>query len=261
MKGLRFVLRYLHYFVTAKGRHSLHSPFVFDLFSDVVKSKENYYAFEEIEATRAKLEGSNEGIEVLDLGAGGDQQPKRQRTIGDIARNSAKPKKYGQLLFRLVNRFAPKNIVELGTSLGITTLYLAEADSQSNVLTIEGDPASAAVAQNNFKQHRCSNVRSVVGNFDDVLPKLLQELEQVDFAFIDGNHRKEPTLDYFYQLLHKSHADTVLIFDDIHWSKGMEEAWETIIADSKVSISIDFFFIGLVFFRTGVEKQHFVLRY
>ncbi len=78
--------------------------------------------------------------------------------------------------------------------------------------------------------------------------------------FIDGNHQKEATLAYFEKLLPTVHNDSVMIFDDIHWSKGMEEAWEIIKQHSEVRVTIDTFQWGLVFFRREQEKEHFVIR-
>jgi len=152
--------------------------------------------------------------------------------------------------------------MELGTSLGITTGYLALGNMEANVITMEGSVAIAEKALDNFRDMNLKNVKLVQGNFDDTLSKVLAALERIDMAFVDGNHRKVPTLDYFRQLIRVMSPESVIVFDDIHWSREMEEAWEQIKQDSRVTLSIDLFFIGLVFFNPSFKvKQHFTIRF
>ena len=185
-----------------------------------------------------------------------------QRSVASIAKNAAKPKKFGQLLYRMVKKYQPDTIIELGTSLGITTSYLSIAKPHTKIITMEGSPAIAAAAKENFKELKLDNISLAEGNFDHTLSSVLSDLPPVDFCFIDGNHRQEPTVRYFQQLLPKMGNDSILIFDDIHWSKEMEQAWETIKQHDAVRCSIDLFFIGIVFFRQGFkEKQHFEIRF
>jgi predicted O-methyltransferase YrrM len=183
--------------------------------------------------------------------------------VAQIANSSLKKPKYARLLYRLVKYFQPQQVLELGTSLGITTAYLAFAKKDADVITMEGSTAIASVAEQNFKQLRLNTIKIITGNFDKTLPEALSlQPSAFSFAFIDGNHRKEPTLKYFHQLLEKSNESTVMVFDDIHWSREMEEAWEGIKQHSSVTLTIDLFFIGLVFFRKEQkEKEHFVIRF
>jgi len=183
--------------------------------------------------------------------------------VQQIAATSLKPKKYAQLLYRLVNHFQPTQILELGTSLGITTAYLAKAKTDAAVTTMEGSVAIAAIAKENFRTLSLENIDIVTGNFDETLAATIASSAQpYNFVFIDGNHRKEPTLRYFEQLLAKVDANTVFVFDDIHWSKEMEEAWEQVKQHSIVTLTIDLFFIGLVFLRKEQKaKEHFVIRF
>ncbi|RZK22361.1 MAG: class I SAM-dependent methyltransferase [Hymenobacter sp.] len=190
-------------------------------------------------------------------GAGGTQ-----RRVSTIARYAAKPPRLAQLLFRLVNHFQPATILELGTSLGLTTAYLAAATTRSQVITFEGCPNTAAVAHETFEKLGLQNVRLVEGNLDQTLPATLAALPKpVDFVFFDGNHRYEPTLRYFEQCLDKAHEDSVFVVDDIHWSAEMAQAWETIKAHPAVTVTVDLFYVGLVFFRKTQPKQNFWLRY
>jgi predicted O-methyltransferase YrrM len=256
--------KYLHYyFIALNGKgHGMHSPFVFDFILHVLNNKNGYEAPAEIEAFRKQLLSNNTVVTIKDLGAGSRVQSSKQRTIANLAKNAIKPKKYTQLLYRLVKHYQPKTIIELGTSLGITTAYLSKANPSSTITTIEGSEAIANIAQQNFQKLNLSNIKSLIGNFDDLLPSAISQLPIIDLAYIDGNHRLEPTLNYFEQFLSKINNDSILIFDDIHWSKEMEEAWETIKAHSSVKCTVDIFFLGFVFFRQEFKmKQDFVVRF
>ncbi|MBY0477630.1 MAG: class I SAM-dependent methyltransferase [Chitinophagaceae bacterium] len=258
-------LKYLNYYFTAangKG-HGIHSPFVFDLVVKVLNDETNYAAYKEIEQQRRRLLKNETIITVEDFGAGSVKGLTKQRVVQQIAATSLKPKKYAQLLYRLVQYVQPTQILELGTSLGITTAYLAKAKPDAAVITMEGSPAIAEIAQQQFADLQLKNVKVVTGNFDETLVSTLAASSTpFDFIFIDGNHRKDPTLCYFEQLLVKTTADTVFVFDDIHWSKEMEDAWELIKQHPSVTLTVDLFFIGLVFLRKEQkEKEHFVIRF
>lgn len=255
MKNISFLFKYLKYLLSAKTAHGIHSPFVFELYNAVINKKSNYYIFEKIEHLRKKLLISQKEIDVTDLGTG----KSGKRMVRDIAERSAKDKKYCALLFRLAYHFKPTTILELGTSLGISTAYLASSNLNSKVITIEGCPNTASEARKNFQSLDLQNIESITGNFDDVLCQL--PIANCQLVFFDGNHKKEPTLKYFSQCLEFAHTHSVFVFDDIHWSDEMEEAWEEIKSHPKVTVSIDLFFMGLIFFRKEQAKEHFVVRY
>lgn len=256
--------KYLRYYISAsngKG-HGMHSPFVFDFVQKVLNDRQQYPAYEAVESLRERLLKDQRVLQVLDLGAGSGLNASNQRKVADIARHAAKPRKLGQLLFRIVQHYRPQTLLELGTSLGISSAYLALARPESSLITIEGSPAIAATAEENFKSIPVKNIQLITGNFDDRLPELLQKIPVVDFAFVDGNHRQAPTIRYFEALLEKTGNDSILIFDDIHWSREMEAAWEQIKAHPAVRCTIDLFFIGIVLFRQEFhEKQHFIIRH
>jgi predicted O-methyltransferase YrrM len=260
---LIFDLKFLKYKIFAKHAHGrgIHSPFLFGLISDVLSDSTPYYSWENIETVRKKMIQSTEIIDVLDLGAGSTKMESKIRKISDIAKFSAVDKKNGKLLFKLVNYFRPKTIIELGTSLGIGTLYLASPDSRNRVFTVEGCPETAKKARENFESLKFQNIILKTGSFDEILPLILHEIKKLDFVYFDGNHRKKPTLTYFDDCLSKSHNETVFVFDDIHWSEEMEEAWETIKNNPKVTLSVDLFQKGLIFFKTELSKQDFVIRF
>jgi len=256
--------KYLHYYFTAsngKG-HGIHSPFVFDFIIKVLNDKKKYDCYPLIEKRRKTLLADTTTIEVEDFGAGSAVIKTNKRVVKDIARSSLKPKKFSQLLFRMVQYYQPKTIVELGTSFGITTAYLAAGNSNAKIFTCEGAKNIATIAKQTFSNLHQENIELTEGDFAKTLPALLSQLQHIDFAFVDGNHRKQPTLDYFAQLLNVSSSSTILIFDDIHWSAEMEEAWEEIQQHVSVTLTIDFFFIGIVVLSDDFKaKQHFVVRF
>jgi len=204
---------------------------------------------------------SGEKIPVLDFGTGGEEKKQRLLTLGFIARNYIKPAKEGQLLFRLVNYFKPKTILELGTSLGITTLYLAAPLSSSIVITLEGCPNTSAVARKNFERLAVKNIHQETGEFNKSLPIALAKTQQLDFVYFDGNHKKLPTLSYFNACLQQMHHESVFVFDDIYWSKEMTEAWNEIKSHQAVTMSVDLYSTGIVFFREASQVQHFKLKF
>jgi predicted O-methyltransferase YrrM len=261
MSPLFSLFKLLKYSTLRSNEHGIHSPFVFDLYNQVFKNNENFYAYEKVEELRKRLLADQRQIEVLDLGAGSVSGNKKTRAVKDISGKSVKSKKYGQLLFRLVNYFQSETIIELGTSVGISTIYLAIARSKSEIITIEGSPEIRKIALANFEQSGLKNIISEEGNFDDRLPMILKKIKTADLVFFDGNHRKEATLAYFRLCLEKANDKSIFIFDDIYWSKGMAEAWEIIKADPSVTVTIDIFQMGIVFFRKEQAKEHFILAY
>lgn len=261
---VQLAFKYVKYYLTAsngKG-HGVHSPFVFDFITNVINDNRHFYAYDFIEDCRQEILENNKVLTIEDFGAGSTITKSNERKVKDIARSALKPKKFGQLMFRMVNYFGSNTIAELGTSLGITTAYLATGNLRGNVYTFEGAKQVAEMAKQSFNDLALHNIGVIEGNFDDTLQQQLDKMSSVDFAFVDGNHRKEPTLRYFNQLLEKSTKFSVFVFDDIHWSKEMEEAWHYIQQHADVKLTIDLFFIGIVFFRKEQKvPQHFVIRF
>ena len=262
--AFQLATKYLQYYLTASNSkgHGIHSPFIFHFITHILNDRQPYDAYEKTERLRNDLLQDHTLLAIEEMGAGSSINKTNQRTIASIARNAAKSKKFGQLLYRMVKSYQPKTILELGTSLGITTSYLSFAIPGAKLITLEGAREIAVVARKNFETLQLQNISIIEGNFDNTLAAVVSGLSTVDFAFIDGNHRREPTERYFSQLVPKTGNDSILIFDDIHWSREMEEAWETIKNHSSVRCTIDLFFIGIVFFRREfTEKQHFVIRF
>lgn len=239
----------------------MHSPFVFDFILNVLNNRSGYTPPREIEELRRQMFSDHQILNGMDLGAG-SRKGNTGKKVSDIAHSALKPKKYAQLFYRLVKHYQPARIVELGTSLGITSAYLQSGNPEAHVITIEGNSGVAKIAKENFEKLDLQKIELVPGNFNEVLPSVLKDIGTIDLAFIDGNHRLQPTLEYFEKLLQSSHAGSILVFDDIHWSSEMEEAWKRICAHPAVTSTIDIFFLGFVFFRKEFKvKQNFVIRF
>ncbi len=258
---LRQIGSYLGHLVRARTRHGVHSPFVYELISQVLRPGRAMPEFEAIEALREDLLFSEQTIRVNDLGAGSHMFDLPVRRVADTARAALKSPQQAQLLFRLARYFRAQEVLELGTSFGITTLYLAMGADEGTVHTIEGCPQTMRIAQHHFDQLKQRNIDPVLGSFRTKLPETLHRMERLDLAFIDGFHAKEPTLEHFERCLSRSHNDTVFVFDDIHWSKGMEQAWSLVKAHKEVTVTIDLYNMGLAFLRKEQAKEHFTLRY
>ena len=262
--SFQLVARYLHYYFTSlngKG-HGTHSPFVFEFITKVLNDKTVFPEYKTVEQLRHRLQKDKTVITVEDFGAGSSVSKTNSRTIASIARHAAKSPKLAQLLFRMVRKYQPNNILELGTSLGITSACLALAKPDAQLQTLEGAGSIAAIERKNFDEIGLTNVHLTEGNFDNTLPGVINNSPSLDFVFVDGNHRQEPTERYFSQVLPCLNNDSILVFDDIHWSREMEAAWDSIKNHEKVRCTIDLFFLGIVLFREEFrEKQHFSVRF
>ncbi len=260
MRQLRAIFRFLKYYFKARTKYNVHSPFVYDFVEDVLEDDRWYYAFSEWEALRRLLRSNKTKIQVTDYGAGSQVTGTGERSLSSLARYSAGSPYTCRLLFRIVQKYQPKTMLELGASLGISTGYQAAAALNAQFLTIEGCPNVAHYAAHHFQLMKLKNVRLLEGKFDEMLHLALKELKKLDYLFLDGNHRKAPVLRYFEQCLELADERSVFVFDDIHWSDEMEQAWEEIKRHEAVTLSIDLFFFGVVFFQKDFQaKEHYTL--
>lgn len=242
-------------------KYSLHPPFIYHLYCTVIKNKKNYYCFGQIEEIRKNILQDDTLINIQDYGSGSRSTSKNQRKVKDIARTGLSSAKFSQLLFRLAEHFKPKVVLELGTSLGINTLYLGSHSADCKIYTFEGCTETADYAEKVFDLLKVKNIELVRGNIDINLPLVADALENIDFIYFDANHRYKPTISYFETALLKAHDKSLFIFDDIHWSSEMEEAWETIKKHPKVTMTIDIFDAGLVFFDRNLNYEQYILEF
>lgn len=255
--------KYLKYIILSRHwrGHGIHSPFLYDLITRVLRNKTDVHIVLKIEKIRQRLISDQRSIDVLDLGAGSGKLKPSTRKVSHIAKYSPVPRKYGLLLSGLAAEFGNPFIMELGTSFGFSTMYMASSSQDTMVYTIEGSPDIARIASENFNELHLQNVNLITGSFEENLPVILNSDRKPGLIFIDGNHRKEPVLNYFKFISGLAGLNTIIIIDDIYYSKEMEEAWDEIKCNEKVSFTIDIYRMGIVFFRKGITHQNYVIRY
>ena len=257
---LQIIKSYLNFLWNSKNEHGVHSPFVFNLVTKCFYDKKKYPEYFVLKNYRNSLLQNKNTIEVTDFGAGSRVFKSNTRAINQIARNTGISKKRAELLFRITNYFQPESILEIGTSLGLATSALSLGNIKSKITTLEGCPNTLYVAQKQFEEFGFKNITSINTEFSCYLKNYQLSIINYQLIYFDGNHSKEATLNYFELLLPTVTNETVWIFDDIHWSPAMELAWEVIKKHPKVTVTIDTFQWGLVFFRTEQPKEHFVIR-
>lgn len=250
---------YIKFLWMSTNSHGVHSPFVYDLVRKCFYDKTGYPEYQTLDDYRKDLLQNKETLEVTDFGAGSRVFKSNVRAIDQIAKNAGISRKDARLLFRMVRYFQPSNILEIGTSLGLATVSLAAGNPESNITTLEGCPETAKVAQSQL-QKISGNINLVVSEFSSYLGDFRLSTLNFQLIYFDGNHSEKATLEYFEILLPTVTNETVWIFDDIHWSADMEKAWKTIQKHPKVTVTIDTFQWGMVFFRTAQQKEDFVIR-
>jgi len=238
--------------------HSLHSPFLFDFYNSLIQTK--HKPNKAIEQLRNQLLKSRQPIETTDFGAGSRVTQKKSRKIASIAKHSSTPIKFSLFLAELITKYKYRHVLELGTSLGLNTLYMSQNDDVS-IKTFEGDPTIAKTAHQHFQKLDRKNIELIVGNIDETLTPTLKQMNEVDLAYLDANHRFEPTIRYYEQIIPHMNTKGIMIFDDIHWSKEMSQAWNTILKRGQHSLSIDLFEAGLIFLDPEIPKEHYILRF
>lgn len=255
------IKHYLLHQWRAQGKKTLRSSFVFDFYQNVLKAPSN----EQIEAVSSLADGLKKDqtpIQRKDFGAGhgGKGGGSYRSSIGETARRSSRRKKEGKLLHNIVRHYQPRRMLELGSHLGVSTLYQASAMApEASFISLEGDPTLAQLAQKHLTQQGLTNTRVVEGAFSATLPGLELASLSPDYVFIDGDHRYEPTVDYVNTILPHMAPGGILIMDDIYWSEGMTRAWNEIRQSEALTVTIDLFYFGVCFVKMDQEKEHIVL--
>ena len=255
---LQQIKSYIKFLYHSKNEHGVHSPFVFNLITKCFYDKTKFHEYSTLKIYRNSLLVSKNTIEVTDFGAGSRVFKSNTREISKIAKNAGISSKNAELLFRIVNYFQPKSILEIGTSLGLATSALSLGNKKSKLISLEGCPNTMSIAKNQCQLQNLNNVEFINTEFSSYFTSL--PTCNFELIYFDGNHSQKATLEYFELLLPTITNDSVWIFDDIHWSAEMENAWEIIKKHPKVKVTIDTFQWGIVFFRAEQEKEHFVIR-
>lgn len=251
------IRNYLNYYFRAKSKYKIQSPIAFQISKVLLEERKKYYIFDELETLRETLKRDTSVIPILDLGAGSiNSSYGDERVVGDIAHSALSPRFKCEWLFNLVLIFQPRSIIELGTCLGLSSLYMAGARKETVLHTIEGSPSLHTIAKSNFQKFKADNIKAYLGNFDVIFPEVLNG--ETEMVYVDGNHTKEATIRYYDMIRNANSEKMIIIFDDIYWSQGMTEAWEEI---KKVApYSIDLYHLGIVIFDEKiVQKQNFTI--
>lgn len=256
---------YLKYLFKSHNRHGLHSPFIYNLSEKVLNKRVNTSEIAIVKQYRNYLKHEKFELTVDDLGSGSHVMNGNRRRIKDIYATSSTNRRMGEILHQIIQSYQCKNILEMGTSLGVGTAYIQNAlklEEKGQITTIEGSKELHDFTRSQFDHffpnHKINFVR---GGFDTVLPKLLETLPPIDLAFVDGNHTYAATLHYFNLLTTNIHNESIIIFDDIHWSNEMKQAWQEIKQHPSVRCSIDLFRWGILFFREEMRKEDFTIRF
>jgi len=251
------ISKYLIYYSKANTIYNSHSPILYEFSKEILEKRNSSNLFKEIEALRASLKIDNRTINFTEFGAGSSTNNDSHRSISQIAKSSLSLTTQCRQLHNIIRHYQPEKVLEMGTSLGISTSYMALGKRDSRILTLEGDKSVASIARQNFESLNLKNITILEGRFSDTLSSALDKLKVVDVAFIDGNHRYQPTVDYFNEILGYTSQNSLLIFDDIHWSNQMEKAWQYIKEHEATRMTIDLFHMGVVFLNPAIKaKQH-----
>ncbi len=248
---------YIQFLLSGTTKYGVHSPFLHHFIKHILDHNGIFYCFPAIELVRNKASRNKIKIKKLDLGAGSSYSNKDNIQIKKILKQEQSSPKKAKLLFKIVNQFNPKNVLELGTSLGFTTAYLANARKKNSVITIEADEQKCLIANKTIKSLGIKNVKIINSSFNELFTKANNW--HFNFIYFDGNHTEKATLTYFNWAVRNVNDNDVFVFDDIYWSKEMNNAWKTIVNHEKSRLTLDLFSLGIVFFNTNLSKQHIKL--
>lgn len=253
---------YLRHQLTAGHRkgHGIHSPLAFNIAQQVLFNKQSYPEYEQMKKVFRQLSHSTERLSVAEIGGGSRKFSGAEREVKKMARHSSVSLKYGKLLFRLAAYMKPELCLELGTSVGLSALCLALGNPKGRVLTLEGNASLCSFSQKLFREQGLNNITVRQGLFDDLLPGILSDPTTAKLVYIDGNHRYEPTKRYFEQVISQM-TKGLIIFDDIHWSEEMQQAWKEITSDKRSIFSMDLYRMGIICPDTSITPGHYRIRY
>lgn len=256
--SVNIICEYIKYIAKAKGRHQIHSPFVYELvdvcFSQKVAKKDK----KTLARFTSTLYNDKNNYEFDTQGAGS----KRKNTFAQIkqyATNARTKGKYWTLLYKISTHYKPTRILELGTNFGFGSLAFSLGHPSAEIDTVEGSNILYEINQKNFKNfsnHKIEFHRNTFDTFFDTKPQT-----KYDLIFIDGDHTSEKLFKHLKKAIEYAHNETFILIDDIRWSGDMYDAWEQITADKRFNLTIDLFKLGIILLKENKEKEHFIIRY
>lgn len=255
---LRMLINAFVFYIKAKTYRIIDDQQLSGFVYEILEVRSLNPLLEKIEQHRKKLLKNKNLIEFSQYGAGGIFSGSKR--VNELVRPSLSPRWKCQVLYSLASKLKHGSILELGTSFGISASYLAVAYPGGNIFTIEGSISIQEYARNFFDESGLQNIKSIYGDFDSVLEDVLEKIPEIGMAYIDGNHRKKATVDYFEKIVRKCHPGSFIVIDDIYWSAEMKEAWSEIKGNPKVSSTIDLFQMGIVMFDPGLKGHHRLIK-
>ncbi len=261
------VKSFFGHLLTARTRYSIHSPFLYHFICQVLNDNYQYDDYLDVEGFREKIAYDRSWFKKMDLGAKGEGRESIIQVSSEVDKITI-PSKYGQLLYRTIRYFGLRYALELGTGFGIGSAYLMkglQANRKSKLITIEGCPETSNITRKYLENLREENPGTelimVEGAFEDHLKNALNSIKEIDFLLMDGHHKKEPVIRNFNTVLPYMNNSGVIAIDDINWSPEMKSAWETIIQNSNVSMTVDLYRMGLIFLSPSLPKSSFKIRF
>lgn len=251
--------KYLQFLLKATNQHGVHSPFIYNLVTKCFYKKIDLKNWSLFLKTKQQLLDNRKSIKVTDFGSGSKIFKNDVRKISKIAKIAGISNKKAKLLLKLMDFFKPENVLEIGTSLGLGTSAIKIGNKNAKIITLEGCHETAKVAKNLFQKNNFNTIEIITGDFKETVLKTIEN-KKFDSIYFDGNHTKKATLEYFINCLQTIHNNSFFIFDDIYWNQEMLEAWQEIKNHPKVTVTVDVFYFGIVFFRKEQAKEHFKIR-
>ncbi|MCC8170698.1 MAG: SAM-dependent methyltransferase [Parabacteroides sp.] len=250
------IVRKLYRKMRYRKGFDVHSPFVFNLITKVIEERHSYYRFDTIESERRKLLYCPDRVEYPDR-----RRKNRLRTctVAELVQCEAITRKKGMLLFRLVTYFGSRNIVQVGTEAGISTLYLTSYAAGLACVALEASPRLAGIAGKLLNKQGRNPVDIRTGDYAALLPAALGGLPQVDFVFFNTAHEGLRNSLFFREAVTYVHPGTVFVFDGISNGKEMKAFWKEVRANPAVTVSIDLDSMGLAFFDPKLYKRNYIV--
>lgn len=254
MRILKFMLGFPLFYLSSRTWKAIHSPYLFRFFQFVFDNERKYYIFDAIERLRENLLFDDTIITFQDHGGRGKTAIEQSKRVRQAARTSLSGSGHCAVRFRIALMISAKNMLELGTSFGISTAYLASTGKNVYVDTIDASESHIRYARGIARALKMENITFHCGEFEKVLPSLLVEGRKFDYVILDGNHRKAPTLKYFELILPALSDNAVILVDDIRWSDEMLEAWRHLKGHARVGATVDLYRYGLLFMRNAFKE-------
>jgi predicted O-methyltransferase YrrM len=258
-KFLTRIQLFIQYLIKGRSKYYIHSPFVYDFCRFVLSRKPLQKDSDTINSIIKYYQSKKDILNLQEFGAA------RKRDyaikIGDYLNRTAITNKYGRLLHNLVAYYQVEHVIETGTALGISTSWMALSNPNCKISSIEGNKKLCDVSNEMFIRFSITNTQVYCGLVEDVLPELAKNMKCKTLLFIDAHHTGAATMRYFAMIKSYVKDDTIVVFDDINYSAEMNDAWKNIICDERVTLSLNLYRIGVIFFNPSLSKQAFSLYY